>query len=308
MDLPPVEPPDAAAAARALGRARCGPAGDLGALAPIAAWLGGTGAAGGPATWLCASAGSPLPEPYLPLHPVTGSAAAGIAAGRAAADRAVDAGARLIVAAGDEASADAAAGLVALLTGVEVVKVADPGVLDARGRLDDAAWLARVRLAREIGLRGAGLEDNPVGLLTASERPELAALTGLLLGAVLRRTAVLLDGLAAVTAALLVERLAPGARAWWALSCPSADPALQAVLPRIRVPAVLDLQARPRIGVGPRLALAVLAAGGLFWGELPEVPVADAPGEPAPVADEPGGPAPVADEPGEPAPAGAEPG
>jgi nicotinate-nucleotide--dimethylbenzimidazole phosphoribosyltransferase len=66
---------------------------------------------------------------------------------------------------------------------------------------------------------------------------------------------VLLDGLVVGAAALLAEKLAPGARDWWLAAQRSAEPAMDIVLARLEKQPVLDLDVRIGDGAG---AVAVL--------------------------------------------------
>lgn len=99
---------------------------------------------------------------------------------------------------------------------------------------------------------------DPGGLLAASGDAGLAELTGLLAQAAVRRTPVLLGGsVPVVAAALLADRLAPGAAGWWIAAETPTGPAATAGLARLGLDPLLDLQVTGR---GAQLALAVLRA------------------------------------------------
>jgi len=74
-----------------------------------------------------------------------------------------------------------------------------------------------------------------------------------------RRTPVLLDGLVPVTAALIADEWAPGARDWWLLAQRSPEPALTLATEHLELPPLLDLQVRLDDGSGAVAAVPLLA-------------------------------------------------
>src|ERR1700758_4451460 len=83
--------------------------------------------------------------------------------------------------------------------------------------------------------------------------------------AAVRRTPLLLDGMAVTAAALVAERLAPGARQWWQAGHRSTEPGHQLALTALELEPILDLRMRLGEGTGAAAALPVLraAVGGL---------------------------------------------
>jgi nicotinate-nucleotide--dimethylbenzimidazole phosphoribosyltransferase len=71
---------------------------------------------------------------------------------------------------------------------------------------------------------------------------------------------VLLDGLASTAAALVADRLAPGARAWWQAGHRSPEPAHALACAALGLEPILDLQMRLGEGTGAAVALPVLHA------------------------------------------------
>jgi NaMN:DMB phosphoribosyltransferase len=101
--------------------------------------------------------------------------------------------------------------------------------------LDDAQWMSDVVALRD-GLRAVkGLAGDPAALLDALGSARLAAATGLLLGAVARRTPAVLDGPGAATTGLLVRSLAWEAPDWWQVAPPAAEPLQDRVLGVLRM-------------------------------------------------------------------------
>lgn len=181
---------------------------------------------------------------------------AAIAAGRAIADEEVDAGADLLIA-GDMGigNSTAAAVLVAALTNAEPVAAVGLGT-----GIDDAGWARKTAAVRDALFRARPVLPDPIGLLRCCGGADLAAMAGFCAQAAVRRTPLLLDGLAVTAAALVAERLAPGARQWWQAGHRSTEPAHQMALAALELDPILDLRMRLGEGTGAALALPVLRA------------------------------------------------
>lgn len=198
---------------------------------------------------LAAAQGAWPPRRPEVVRPAPG--ANGLATGQQAADAAVDDGVDLLVA--DTALADGPA-----LTAVAAMLDLEPvAVVGTSGGAGWAVTLAEVR----DGLRGArGHLGDPEGLLVALEDPQLAGLAGVLAQAAVRRTPVLLgSGAGCAAAALLAERLAPGASSWFVAGCSPAAPGARRALEDLGLEPLLDLRL-PGPG-GAELALGVLLGG-----------------------------------------------
>lgn len=183
-------------------------------------------------------------------------AAAAVTAGRLIADEEVDSGADLLIA-GDMGigNTTAATTLVAAVTGQEPVAVVGRGT-----GVDDAGWSRKTAAVRDALYRARPVRTDPLGLLAVCGGADLAAMAGFCAQAAVRRTPVLLDGVVVTAAALLAERLAPGARAWWQAAHRSPEPAHPAALGELGLQPVLDLGLRLGEGTGAALALPVLRA------------------------------------------------
>jgi nicotinate-nucleotide--dimethylbenzimidazole phosphoribosyltransferase len=182
--------------------------------------------------------------------------ASAIAAGQQIADEEVDAGADLLIA-GDMGigNTTAAAVLVAALTNAEPVVVVGFG-----SGIDDAGWARKTAVVRDALFRTRQVLPDPVALLRACGGADLAAIAGFCAQAAVRRTPLLLDGMAVTAAALVAERLAPGARQWWQAGHRSTEPAHTLALAALELDPILDLRMRLGEGTGATLALPVLRA------------------------------------------------
>jgi nicotinate-nucleotide--dimethylbenzimidazole phosphoribosyltransferase len=189
---------------------------------------------------------------------------AALALGRGIADEEVDGGADLLVA-GDMGigNTTVAAALIAALSGAEPVAVVGRGT-----GIDDARWMTKTavvrdalrRLRRAMTAEGGG-PATPARALQTVGGPDLAAITGFLAQAAVRRTPVLLDGVITCSAALAAERLAPGARRWWLPATRSPEPAQALALQSLDLgEPLLDLDLRLGEGTGALLAVPVVQA------------------------------------------------
>jgi nicotinate-nucleotide--dimethylbenzimidazole phosphoribosyltransferase len=179
-----------------------------------------------------------------------------INAGRQIADQEVDAGADLLIA-GDMGigNTTAATVLVAALTGIEPVAAVGYG-----SGIDDAGWARKTAAVRDALFRAGPVLSDPVALLRRCGGADLAGIAGFCAQAAVRRTPLLLDGIAVTAAALVAERLAPGARLWWQAGHLSTEPAHTVALAQLKLDPIMDLRMRLGEGTGAVVALPVLRA------------------------------------------------
>jgi nicotinate-nucleotide--dimethylbenzimidazole phosphoribosyltransferase len=189
---------------------------------------------------------------------------AALDAGRAVADEEVDAGADLLIA-GEMGigNTTAAAVLIAALTGAEPVAVVGRGT-----GVDDAGWMRKTAAVRDALRRCRPVRRDPVALLRVAGGADLAAMAGFLAQAAARRTPVLLDGVVVGAAALVADRLAPGARGWWQAAHRSTEPAHALVLDDLQLNPLLDLGLRLGEGSGAVAALPLVVMAGRLLGEM----------------------------------------
>ena len=183
-------------------------------------------------------------------------AAAAVQAGQRIADEEVDAGADLLIA-GDMGigNTTAATTVIAALTGTEPVAVVGRGT-----GVDDAGWVRKTAAVRDALYRARAVRSDPLGLIGCCGGADLAAMAGFCAQAAVRRTPVLLDGVVVTAAALLAERMAPGARAWWQAGHRSPEPAHDPALADLGLQPIIDLGLRLGEGTGAAVALPLLRA------------------------------------------------
>jgi nicotinate-nucleotide--dimethylbenzimidazole phosphoribosyltransferase len=198
-----------------------------------------------------------VPEaPLVPaeLRPAgAGTPSEQLRAGFEATDRAIDAGATLLVPGVDAADPEAARALYALLARKEASAVTyqAPGTTDRD-------WMTACAAVRDRSADLAGLRGDPVGLLDALPAGGIAFVTGALLAGAARRTPCLVDGTDSMAAALVADRMAFRAKGWWRAGADSPDPGRRAAAERIDLPAGLPLGLTDESGRGAAATVALL--------------------------------------------------
>jgi nicotinate-nucleotide--dimethylbenzimidazole phosphoribosyltransferase len=185
-------------------------------------------------------------------------------AGMAIADEEVDGGADLLIA-GDMGIGNTTptAALVALLTRTDVAEVVGRGT-----GIDDDAWMRKCAAVRDAARRGREHIAEPITLLATVGGADLAAMSGFLLQAAVRRTPVILDGVVSGACALVADRISFRAKSWWVAGHRSTEPAHTAALTRLGLEPVVDFGMRLGEGTGALVALPVVAAAGATLREM----------------------------------------
>ncbi len=127
-------------------------------------------------------------------------------AGIELADAEVDGGADILIGAvcGAAVSTPTAA-LVSVVTGMEPVDATTRG-----SGIDDPSWIAKCAAVRDARFRARDHGGDARALLRIAGGADLAALTGFIAQAAVRRTPVLVDDVPSLLCAVLANRLAPG--------------------------------------------------------------------------------------------------
>jgi len=144
---------------------------------------------------------------------------------------------------------------------VAAMKNAEPvAVVGFGSGIDDAGWARKTAAVRDALFRTRSVLPDPVGLLRCCGGADLAAMAGFCAQAAVRRTPLLLDGMAVTAAALVAERLAPGARQWWQAGHRSTEPGHALALAELGLDPILDLRMGLGEGTGAVAALPLLRA------------------------------------------------
>ena len=206
-----------------------------GELARVAAW------------WRLVGSDQPLAPVEVPCAPGT------IADGIAAADRAIDAGATLLIPRVTHRDDRAARTVFALLTRREASSVVYQPV-----DMTDRAWMSDVAGVRDAVSTSTELRGEPERLAAERGSSGIATAVGLLLGSAARRTPSIIDGTDELAAALIADRLCYRAKGWWWPGSTSPDPGRTAAVDRLDVEPGLPLGLWDDAGLGARATLALL--------------------------------------------------
>ncbi|MFD9978418.1 nicotinate-nucleotide--dimethylbenzimidazole phosphoribosyltransferase [Streptomyces sp. NPDC059017] len=189
--------------------------------------------------------------------------------GVAIADEEADAGTDLVVL-GDLSvgGTTPASTLVAALCGT------DASVVTGRGGagIDDLAWMRKCAAIRDSLRRARPVLGDQLALLTAVGGADLAATSGFLLQAAVRRMPVVLDGVVSAACALVAQRAAFRAPDWWLAGQVSGEPAQAKALDRMALEPLLEQGVTVGEGTGALLALPLVQAAAALAAELPERP------------------------------------
>lgn len=177
-----------------------------------------------------------------------------LSVGRAAAERAISAGAQLFI--GGEmgiGNTTSAAAVACALLGESAATLAGPGTgLDAAGVRHKVAVIER-------GLAKHGVKQ-PLAALQCLGGFEIAALTGAYLRCGQLGVPVLIDGFITSVAALAAVRLRPELAVWLFYAHCSAEPGHRHVLAALAAEPLLDLGMRLGEGSGAAVAMPILRA------------------------------------------------
>lgn len=179
---------------------------------------------------------------------------AAVAAGESVARQEVAAGANLLLS-GDMGIGNTtpAAAVVAALLGLPAKAVTGRGA-----GVDDAGLTRKTAVIDQALERIGDRVGDPWEVLGALSSADLAATTGFLVGAARAGVPVLLDGISSVACAVVAERLAPGAVAWFAAGHRSPEPAQARALDALGLEPLLDLGMRLGEGSGAVAAVPLL--------------------------------------------------
>lgn len=208
---------------------------------------------------------------------------AALQAGWAEAERAVDEGIELIVlAAAGAGAATAATAVIAAVTGAEATPLLSR-VVTPDG-YDDEAWMRRSAAVRDALHRVRRRDGDPRTVLMALGGSDLAAATGILLGAASRRTPVMIDGPVGAAAALLARDFSFVSRMWHLMPDHGHHPATRLAADVLGLETFLDLRLQLGEGATSLAALPLwqaaltLASGG---GDALDLGLPDEPGRDA---------------------------
>ncbi|MEO6470544.1 MAG: nicotinate-nucleotide--dimethylbenzimidazole phosphoribosyltransferase [Aeromicrobium sp.] len=185
-------------------------------------------------------------------------------AGAKVAAQEIAAGAQLLIS-GDMGIGNTtpAAALIAASLGLPATEVTGRGT-----GVDDTALIHKQQLIQQAIDRVGDRADDPFETLQALGSADLAAAVGFIVAAARAGTPVLLDGVISVACALIADRLAPGATAWFAAGHRSPEPAQSLALDKLGLSPILDLGMRLGEGSGAVAAVPLVRSAALLLSEV----------------------------------------
>ena len=181
---------------------------------------------------------------------------AAVQVGRDRADAAVDAGNDLLIGAtcGVGVSTPVAV-LTSALTAMEPVDATSRG-----SGIDDNAWIRKAAAVRDGLFRVRRAGGDALDMLRVGGGPDLAALTGFIAQAAVRRTPVVIHDMPSTVAAVLAHRLAPGADTYLIVSSLAPERGHPRLLELLGRQSLTDWSMTGHSGVGALLVLPSLRA------------------------------------------------
>ncbi len=158
----------------------------------------------------------------------------------------------------------ASAAVICALTGLE------PRAIVGRGTGVDDAGLERKldAVKRALQVNADSIARGPVATLAAVGGLEIAGLVGVILGAAGDRKPVVVDGFISGASALVAAAMEPAASGYMIASHRSSELGHGAVLDRLRLHPLLDLDLRLGEGTGAALALPIVRAAVRLLNEM----------------------------------------
>lgn len=157
----------------------------------------------------------------------------------------------------------AASVITAALTGVPAALVTGKGT-----GLDSAAYEHKCRVVAGVQRRHFAQPTGTLEILRCGGGLEIAAMTGMILGAARRKIAIMMDGFISTAAAAIACGLAPATRDYLFAGHQSQEPGHRVLLAHLNLEPVLDLHMRLGEGSGGVLAMPVLEAAMRIYQEM----------------------------------------
>jgi nicotinate-nucleotide--dimethylbenzimidazole phosphoribosyltransferase len=189
---------------------------------------------------------------------------AALAVGRALAEAAY-AQSRNLIAVGEMGigNTTAASVMTAALTGLPASLVTGKGT-----GVESEAYAHKCRVVESVVSRHFSEKPSPREILRRGGGLEIAAMTGLMLGAAQRKIAIVVDGFISTAAAAIACGLEPDVRPFLFAGHRSQEPGHRVLLAHLEMEPILDLDMRLGEGTGAVLAMPILEAAMRLYQEM----------------------------------------
>ncbi len=185
-------------------------------------------------------------------------------AGATIAEQEIAAGAQVLIS-GDMGIGNTtpAAALIAASLGLDAAGVTGRGT-----GIDDETLIHKTGLVQQALDRAGDRVSDPVQMVQALGSADLAASAAFLATAARAGVPAILDGVIGVAAALVADRLAPGAAAWFSAGHRSPEPAQSLALDALGLTPILGLDMRLGEGSGAMAAVPIVRSAGLLLSDM----------------------------------------
>jgi nicotinate-nucleotide--dimethylbenzimidazole phosphoribosyltransferase len=157
----------------------------------------------------------------------------------------------------------AASVMTAALTGMPA------GLVTGKGTgLESEAYARKCRIVEAVVSHHFAQPAGPLEILRRAGGLEIAAMTGLMLGAAKRQLAIVMDGFISTAAAAIACGLAPAVRSYLFAGHRSQEPGHRVLLAHLDIEPILDLDMRLGEGSGAVLAMPVLEGALRLYREM----------------------------------------
>jgi nicotinate-nucleotide--dimethylbenzimidazole phosphoribosyltransferase len=157
----------------------------------------------------------------------------------------------------------AASVMTAALTGMKATLVTGKGT-----GLDNEAYTRKCHTVEAVLRQHFAQPAGPRKILRCAGGLEIAAMTGMILGAARRQIAIVMDGFISTAAAAIACGLAPAVRPYLFAGHASQEPGHRVLLTHLEIQPILDLHMRLGEGTGAVLAMPVLEAAMRLYQEM----------------------------------------
>lgn len=153
--------------------------------------------------------------------------------------------------------------IAAVFTGKFVEEITGRGT-----GINNDSWMNKVQVIKDaISLNKADPSD-PLGVLSSVGGAEIGGIAGLVIGAAANRVPVIIDGFISTAGALIAYEIEPKTKEYMFAAHNSQEPGHKAVLERIGLRPILDLDLRLGEGTGAALAMMIIEAGLKIYREM----------------------------------------
>ncbi len=153
--------------------------------------------------------------------------------------------------------------ITALLTGVPVEDITGRGT-----GINDEAWKNKVQVIKDsISVNNPDASD-PIDVVSKIGGAEIAAIAGLVIGAAANKIPVVIDGFISTAGALIAYMIEPKTRDYMFAAHKSQEIGHKALLEKIGLRPILDLDMRLGEGTGAALAMLIIEGGLKIYKEM----------------------------------------